>query len=116
MPVCKPSALRFPFRWAHTAVAMCLPMASYATDAQLPELTVKGEALQSSRAAYSVPTLHRDDIQAAGVTETQALWRNILGMHVSDYQLSGVANSVVLRGFSGAATAVILQRRWMASR
>lgn len=101
MPVCKPSALRFSSRWAYTAVAMCLPMASYAAEAQLPELTVKGEALQSSRAAYSVPALHRDDIQAAGVTETEALWRNIPGMHVSDYQLSGVANSVVLRGFSG---------------
>lgn len=97
------SPKRFLLLFTHTAIALFLPFSALAQTegAQLPELTVKGEALQSSRAAYSVSTLARDEIAAANVSETETLWRNIPGMHVNHYQLSGVANSVVLRGFSG---------------
>ncbi|MCD2511215.1 TonB-dependent receptor [Comamonas endophytica] len=80
-------------------LALCLGAAARADE--LPAVTVKGQALEASRAAYSVPTLGREDIQAAAVSEVEALWRNVPGMHVNHYQLGGVANSVVLRGFSG---------------
>ncbi|WP_315126149.1 TonB-dependent receptor domain-containing protein [Comamonas antarctica] len=81
------------------AFVLCLPLAAAAQE--LDAITVKGQALETSRAAYSVPTLGREDIQAAAVSEVEALWRQVPGMHVNDYQLSGVANSVVLRGFGG---------------
>ena len=87
----------------HAAIALFLPLGAMAqtSEAQLQELTVKGQTLQSSRATYSVPTLGRDEIAAANVSEAEELWRSIPGMHVNHYQLSGVANSVILRGFSG---------------
>jgi iron complex outermembrane receptor protein len=89
--------------FTHTAIALFLPLGvvAQASEPQLQELTVKGQTLQTSRAAYSVPTLSRDEIAAAHVSETEELWRNIPSMHVNNYQLSGVANSVILRGFSG---------------
>ncbi|MGN1057325.1 MAG: TonB-dependent receptor [Comamonas sp.] len=95
--------LRFAPFFTHTAIALFLPLgaAAQASDPQLQALTVKGQTLQTSRSAYSVPTLGRDEIAAAHVSETEELWRNIPGMHVNKYQLSGVANSVILRGFSG---------------
>lgn len=88
---------------AHTAIALFLPLGVMAQSAepQMSELTVKGQTLQSSRAAFSVPTLGRDEIAAANATEVESLWKSIPGMHVNHYQLSGVANSVILRGFSG---------------
>lgn len=89
--------------FTHTAIALFLPLGvvAQASEPQLQELTVKGQTLQTSRAAYSVPTLSRDEIAAAHVSETEELWRNIPSMHVNNYQLSGVANSLILRGFSG---------------
>jgi outer membrane receptor protein involved in Fe transport len=86
---------------AGVSLALGLPWAAAAQEATQHPITVKGQALQSSRAAYSVPVLDREDIKQAAVSEVEALWRQVPGMHVSDYQLGGVANSVVLRGFSG---------------
>lgn len=84
---------------ATLSLALLLPLGAAAEE--LAAITVKGQALESGRAAYSVPTLGREEIQAAGASEVEALWRQVPGMHVNDYQLSGVANSVVLRGFAG---------------
>ncbi len=81
------------------SLALLLPLAAAAQE--LAPVTVKGQALESGRAAYSVPTLGREEIQAAAASEVEELWRQVPGMHVNDYQLSGVANSVVLRGFAG---------------
>lgn len=81
--------------------ALALPWAAAAQESVQAAITVKGQALQAGRAAYSVPTLGREEIQLAAVSEVEALWRQVPGMHVNDYQLGGVANSVVLRGFSG---------------
>ena len=81
------------------SLALLLPLGAAAEE--LAAITVKGQALESGRAAYSVPTLGREEIRGAGVSEVEALWRQVPGMHVNDYQLSGVANSVVLRGFAG---------------
>ncbi|MEG2878886.1 MAG: TonB-dependent receptor [Comamonas sp.] len=78
-----------------------LPLAAAAQESVLATVTVKGQALQAGRAAYSVPTLGSEEIKQAALSEVEALWRQVPGMHVNDYQLSGVANSVVLRGFSG---------------
>lgn len=64
-------------------------------------VAIKGEAVQAGQAAFSVTGLHQEEIRQAAVGEVEALWRQVPGMHVNRYQLSGVANSVVLRGFSG---------------
>lgn len=85
------------------ALALLLPLtvAAQNAEAEVAPLTVKGQALEASRTAYSVPTLGREEIQAAQVSEVEGLWRQVPGMHVNDYRLGGVANSVVLRGFAG---------------
>lgn len=82
-------------------LALCLPPGAMAQTTELAPVTVKGQALQASRSAYSVPTLGHAEIRAAAVSEVEQLWREVPGMHVNHYQLGGVANSVVLRGFSG---------------
>lgn len=70
-----------------------------AEDAPLSTLTVKGQALAASQAAFSTQQLTQHDIASQPVQEVEALWRQVPGMHVNHYQLGGVANSVVLRGF-----------------
>lgn len=79
----------------------CAALPAQANDASLGAITVKGEALAASGAAFSTSHLSRQDIADSGAQEIEALWRQVPGMHVNHYQLSGVANSVVLRGFSG---------------
>jgi len=93
----RPAVRRVPL----LALFLCLPLGSAAQGTELAPVTVKGQALESSRAAYSVPTLGREEIRAASAKEVEQLWREVPGMHVNHYQLGGVANSVVLRGFSG---------------
>jgi hypothetical protein len=75
----------------------------------------QGPALAASQAAFSTQHLTQEDLAATGAQEVEDLWRQVPGMHVNDYQLSGVANAVVLRGFGGAATVATLPPRWTAS-
>ena len=49
------------------SLALLLPLGAAAED--LAAITVKGQALESGRAAYSVPTLGREEIRGAGVSE-----------------------------------------------
>jgi outer membrane receptor protein involved in Fe transport len=71
------------------------------TAPQLRAVDVKGETLRAAAAAYSTTTLEAEEIQQLHVSQTQDLFRNVPGMHVQNYQLSGVADTIVLRGFGG---------------
>jgi iron complex outermembrane receptor protein len=69
--------------------------------AALPSVEVKGETLRGASAAYSTTTLQADDIARQHVSQTQDLFRLVPGMNVQNYQLSGVADTIVLRGMGG---------------
>ncbi|GAA6120835.1 TonB-dependent receptor [Acidovorax sp. FG27] len=72
--------------------------------ADLPTLgamDVKGQAARGADAAYSTTRLDTQDIQARHVSQPEELFRQVPGMNVQDYQLSGVGNAIVLRGFGG---------------
>ena len=68
---------------------------------QLRTVDIKGETLRAAAASYSTTTLEAEEIQQQHVSQTQDLFRNVPGMHVQNYQLSGVADTIVLRGFGG---------------
>ncbi|ARU03419.1 TonB-dependent receptor [Comamonas serinivorans] len=78
-----------------------LPALAADESVALPGVTVKGQALEGANQPFSVSTLQAEDVREQGVQEVEALWTKVPGMHVSNYQINGVANSVVLRGFSG---------------
>ncbi|MDA7417693.1 TonB-dependent receptor [Xenophilus arseniciresistens] len=67
----------------------------------LKPVEVKGESLRGGAASYSTTTLESDDIQQLHVSQPQELFRQVPGMNVNNYQLSGVADAIVLRGFGG---------------
>ena len=73
--------------------------------AALPEVKVqaqvKGEALDKAQRVFSVTELGRDELGEQPRAEVESLWSKVPGMHVHHYQLSGVANALVLRGFGG---------------
>ena len=76
-------------------------------NAVLPEVLVraqvKGQALDEAQRSFSVTEFGSDDIREQPRQEVEALWNKVPGMHVNHYQLSGVANGLVLRGFGGGA-------------
>lgn len=67
------------------------------------EIVVKGQALKQEDNAFSTTTLNEDDVRERRVTEVQELFRQVPGMNVRDYNLSGVANQIVIRGFGNGA-------------
>ncbi|MDL5036894.1 TonB-dependent receptor [Comamonas resistens] len=74
-------------------------------NAALPEVLVraqvKGQALDEAQRSFSVTEFGSDDIREQPRQEVEALWNKVPGMYVNHYQLSGVANGLVLRGFGG---------------
>nr|WP_286197338.1 TonB-dependent receptor [Variovorax boronicumulans] len=76
---------------------------SPASDAapQLRTVDVKGATLRDAAASYSTTVVEAEEIQQLHVSQAQELFRNVPGMHVQNYQLSGVADTIVLRGFGG---------------
>jgi len=70
---------------------------------ELPAITVKGQALDTAQKPFSVTTLEGDELREQLMREVESLWSRVPGMHVTDYQINGVANAVVLRGFAGGS-------------
>ncbi len=85
-------------------VAACLIGAAamhHAGARELPAVEVKGQAARGGAAAYSSTGLESEDVAQAHVSQVQDLLRKVPGMNVSNYQLSGVGDAIVLRGFGG---------------
>lgn len=72
-------------------------------DRPMREIVVKGQALGQEGNSFSTTTLSEDEIRERRVTEVQELFRQVPGMNVRDYNLSGVANQIVIRGFGNGA-------------
>lgn len=67
----------------------------------LGDIEVKGQTARGASAAYSTTTLEAQDIQNAHISHPQDLLRQVPGMNVQNYQLSGVGDAIVMRGFGG---------------
>jgi len=72
-------------------------------DTSVVEIVVKGQALRGEDNAFSTTTFSNEDIKNRRVTEIEQLFREVPGMNARDYNLSGVANQIVIRGFGNGA-------------
>ncbi len=88
---------------AGSLLAQTLPVSPPpATDAvPLDQVVVKGQALRGANAPFSVDALDLERIRDLRVTHPEDLFRQVPGMAVRYFGLSGVADSIVLRGFGG---------------
>ncbi len=85
-------------------VLRALPAGAQTADSQadlrtLGAMEVKGQAARGADAAYSTTRVDTQDVQARHVSQPEELFRQVPGMNVQDYQLSGVGNAIVMRGF-----------------
>lgn len=75
-------------------------------DVELPvpvmgAVEVKGQTVRGAAAAYSSTSFEQQDIQDQHISQPEELFRQVPGMNVQNYQLSGVGNAIVMRGFGG---------------
>lgn len=64
------------------------------------EIVVKGQLLRNEENAFSTTSFVNDDIKDRRIAEVETLFREVPGMNARDYNLSGVANQIVIRGFA----------------
>lgn len=86
--------------------AMVLALGAQCAAAQqasptLDSIEIKGQALQGAASAYSSTSFDSEEIADKHVSQPTELLRHVPGMNVQNYQLSGVADTIVMRGFGG---------------
>lgn len=88
---------------AGAAVMLLLPLAQAAEpgSAALNAIEVKGQAVRGAAASYSSTAFDQQAIQDQHIGQPEELLRQVPGMNVQNYQLSGVGNAIVMRGFGG---------------
>jgi outer membrane receptor protein involved in Fe transport len=69
--------------------------------ATLPAVEVKGQTARGASAAYTSTVLDTQDIEDAHISHPQDLLRKVPGVNVQNYNLSGVGDAIVMRGFGG---------------
>lgn len=96
--------LRHPRHPLPLAVALALAAAGATAQEASPTLgaiEIKGQALQGASSPYSSTRFDNEEIPEKHLSQPQELFRHVPGMNVQNYQLSGVADTVVMRGFGG---------------
>ena len=83
---------------ALAGMLLAMPVAAQVT---LETVEVKGQVLEGARQAYSSTRIETDEIREKRVSDVQSLFRHVPGMDIRGLGLTGVADSIVLRGFSG---------------
>ena len=92
-------------RLSSLAAGILLAYPAFANDATEPksdsleEIVVKGELLRAEDAGFTATVLDADDIRLQSPSDVDELFDLVPGMAVRDFQLGGVANSIVIRGF-----------------
>lgn len=71
------------------------------TETVLGTIEVKGQAMSGARAGYTSTRLDEDEIRERKISQVQELYRQVPGMAIRNLGLTGVADSIVLRGFGG---------------
>jgi iron complex outermembrane recepter protein len=66
----------------------------------IPRVEVKGQAIRPVSRAYSSTSFDTAGIRERGISQPQELFRDVPGMNVRNFGLSGVADAFVMRGFS----------------
>ena len=92
------------FRPRPLAIALALGAASATAQEAPPTLStieIKGQALQGAASAYSSSSFDNEEIAEKHLSQPTELLRHVPGMNVQNYQLSGVADTIVMRGFGG---------------
>lgn len=69
----------------------------------LDRIFIKGQALRGVNAPFSVTRFDTEAFRQERVSTVEEIYRFVPGMNVRDFGLSGVANSVALRGLGGGA-------------
>ena len=69
--------------------------------ATLQTIEVKGQTLGEGGAAYTASGFASEEIRAKSINQVQQLFRHVPGMDIRVLGLTGVADSIVLRGFGG---------------
>ncbi len=64
-------------------------------------IEVKGQALRGDDSAWSSTSFSAAQIRDRKLSETQELFRSVPGMHIRNYSLAGVADTISIRGFGG---------------
>lgn len=85
--------------WSQTSSSK--PAAAGNEHPELATIEVKGQAMADASAAYSTTTIENAQIKDLHISETKELFRHVPGMNVQNYQLPGVADGIVMRGFGG---------------
>ena len=85
------------------ALLLGLPVVSpaaeqYESDESLEVVEIKGQTINTSNAVYSSSVLVEDEIRDKAINSVQQLFRYVPGMSVRALGLTGVADSMVLRG------------------
>ncbi|MBF5003077.1 TonB-dependent receptor [Diaphorobacter caeni] len=100
-----PRAFFHPHPLAATCALLFLSASVHASEqesvASLPTIEIKGQTTRGAAAAYSSTELTTQDFQDAHISHPQDLLRKVPGMNVQNYNLSGVGDAIVMRGFGG---------------
>lgn len=85
------------------ALAGGAPASALADDGEitLQAVEVKGQAIGNANASYTSTRFESEEIREKGVSQVQQLFRHVPGMDIRGLGLTGVADSIVLRGFGG---------------
>ena len=75
--------------------------ASHADDDNVERIVVKGQLLRAANSAYSTANFSEDLIRELQVSEPQDILEQVPGVSIRDFGLSGVADAITVRGFSG---------------
>lgn len=108
-PRCTRVGHGLPVRPLALASALCVCMGHVGAQGASVELPVpsmgavevKGQTVRGAAASYSTSTFDQQEIQDQHISKPEELLRKVPGMNVQDYQLSGVGNAIVMRGFGG---------------
>lgn len=88
--------------WVALSCACGVPAAGAApADVELDAVEVKGQTLSTRDSGYSVDVMDGEEIRAKRVSRVQELYRHVPGMDIRGLGLDGVADNIMLRGFSG---------------
>jgi outer membrane receptor protein involved in Fe transport len=96
-----------PWRLAPLAASIALALQATAAHPQesdqqsLEEIVVKGQLLRAEDGGFTATVLTSDEIRRQSPSDIDELFDRVPGMAVRDFQLGGVANSIVIRGFGG---------------
>ncbi|MGE0313718.1 MAG: TonB-dependent receptor [Lautropia sp.] len=66
----------------------------------MPTIEVKGQALPSEAAPYTIDEIDGESIRSQAVSTPEATLNDVPGVSVNSYGLGGVANVISMRGFS----------------